>query len=264
MKQTFRDSEKLWECPIRGAVLKCSDEIVAKVIKGLNDSTEYTSMQYLVEHAPDIPSPRPHGLIDFAPFKVIFMSYIPSVTLTKTWPTLTYEQKVSVQHQLDDIFGRLRKLKQPDGSILGGVGGEGVKDLHRELYRSDKVLETGTEFEDFKFSIPHDGSESYIRFLRGLLPPSVQESVFTHGDFRTDNIMVKMDENIDCVVTGIIDWEDSGFYPDYHESTKVTNALNTRENNDWYQYLPPSIAPSTFAVRWLVDRLWDRHIKYSD
>jgi len=261
LKQTFRNSQKLWEFPVRGVVLKCSDQIVAKVIMGFRDSTEYTSMQYLAEHAPDIPAPRPHGLIDLHPFTVIFMSYIPSMTLTKAWPTLTHENKVSVQHQLDDIFGRLRKLKQPDGFALGGVGGERVKDLHREEYRSDKVINTGAGFDDFKFSLPHYGHENYVKFLRGFLPAAVQESVFTHGDLRTENIMVEIDQNSDCVVTGIIDWEDSGFYPDHHESTKLTNTLNTRECDDWYLYLPTCIAPSTFAVKWLVDCIWDRHIK---
>ena len=63
--------------------------------------------------------------------------------------------------------------------------------------------------------------------------------------------------------TGIIDWEDSGFYPEYHECMKLTNTLSTRVENNWYLYLPTCIAPSKFAVRWLVDRLWDIHIKYS-
>jgi aminoglycoside phosphotransferase (APT) family kinase protein len=43
----------------------------------------------------------------------------------------------------------------------------------------------------------------------------MHRSVFTHGDVRADNIMVKRDPDINdrYVVTGIIDWEFSGFYP---------------------------------------------------
>lgn len=58
-------------------MVKRSDEIVAKVITGNTDYTEYTSMEYLEKKAPDIPAPRPHGLITFGHFRVIFMSYIP-------------------------------------------------------------------------------------------------------------------------------------------------------------------------------------------
>ena len=243
-------------------MLECNDHIVAKVVSGNDDYTEYTTMQYLAEHAPDIPAPRPYGLIYFGRFNIIFMSYIPSMTLTQAWPSLAHDQKLSVQHQLNDIFTRLRNLKQQDGYPLGGVGGEGVKDLHREQYKSDKEINTGAEYEDFEFSIPHRASGSYVRFLRSFLPAPVRESVLTHGDVRTDNIMVTIDKDDGCVITEIIDWEDGGFYPDYHESMKLANTLSTMDENDWYLYLPSCIAPSNFAVRWLVDWLWDMHIKF--
>ncbi|KAF3390778.1 hypothetical protein DPV78_011109 [Talaromyces pinophilus] len=45
LKKLLWDSPKLWESPVRGIVVKRSDEIVAKVITGNTDSTEYTSME---------------------------------------------------------------------------------------------------------------------------------------------------------------------------------------------------------------------------
>jgi hypothetical protein len=71
-------------------------------------------MEYLAEKAPDIPTRRPHGL-DLGPFRVIFMSYIPDMTLTQAWPQLSHDDKLSIRSQLDGIFRRLRTL-QPDGS----------------------------------------------------------------------------------------------------------------------------------------------------
>ena len=111
LKRLFTASEKLWEFPIRGAVFKCSDEVVAKVICGLNNSTEYTSMQYLYENAPDIPAPRPNGLVKIGNHWAIFMTYIPSITLEDAWPSLCHEQKASVQHQLNDILTKMREIK---------------------------------------------------------------------------------------------------------------------------------------------------------
>ena len=263
IKRLFNVSDKLWELPFRGAVFKCSDEVVAKVISGSFDSTEYTSMQYLHKYAPDIPAPRPHGLVNIGNFWAMFMTYIPSITLEEAWPSLYHEQKVSVQHQLNDILTRMREIKQLDGLLLGGVGGEGVKVLYREDYRSDKATENVAGFEDFKFSISKFASDSYIRFLKALLPPTTKQSVFTHGDFRTGNIMVQTDERNNCIVKGIIDWEDSGFYPDFHEATKCTNLLDACETTDWYEYLPKCILPSSFAQWWLVDRLWGGNIKFA-
>ncbi|KAB8067305.1 hypothetical protein BDV29DRAFT_186402 [Aspergillus leporis] len=68
---------------------------------------------------------------------------------------------------------------------------------------------------------------TYVKFLRSLLKyedSTLGEVVFTHGDVRTDNIMVKQDTDINrsYVVTGIIDWVYSDFYPTYYEYNEYT------------------------------------------
>ncbi|KAH1543790.1 hypothetical protein KXX57_005734 [Aspergillus fumigatus] len=267
LKQLLWRSPKLWESPVRGVVVKCNEDIVAKVVAGNNDYTEYTSMQYLLEWAPDIPAPRPHGLVAFGPFRVIFMSYIPGTTLTQAWPNLLHEEKLSIQRQLDEIFRRLRALRQDDGDVLGGVCGEGVKELRVDECALFKGITTTKGFNDLQFSARHHGSDTYIQLLRNFLEHDTctleHGSVFTHGDVRTDNIMVKHDpgSSDQYVVTGIIDWEDSGFYPLYYECTALTRTLSLVEEDDWYLYLPESISPLKFPVRWLVDRLWQIHLK---
>ncbi|EEP78622.1 predicted protein [Uncinocarpus reesii 1704] len=250
LKNLLWDSTKLWENPVRGVVVKCSEGLVAKVITGNKDYTEYTSLKFLEEWAPEIPAPRPHGLVAFGPFRVIFMSHIPDMTLTQAWPSLSHEEKLSIQHQLDDIFRRLRTLRQDDGKVLGGVYGEGVKDLRVDECALFKGITTAIKFNDLQFSARHHGSSTYVEFLQSFLENdysiSMNGSVFTHGDVRTDNIMVKQDANGCYIVTGIIDWEYSGFYPEYYECTGLTRTLSLVDENDWYLYLPESISPSQF------------------
>ena len=259
LKQLLWDSPKLWESPVRGVVVKCNEDIVVKVVTGNKDYTEYTSMQYLMKHAPNIPAPRPHGLIAFGPFCVIFMSYIPGTLLAQAWPGLLHREKLSIQCQLDKIFCRLRTLRQVNGNVLGGVCGEGAKELRIDECALFKDIMTTKEFNNLQFSACHHGSTTYIRLLQSLLEhdtsTSANESVFTHGDVRTNNIMVKHDLNSSdqYVVTGVIDWEDSGFYPLYYECTVLTHTLSLVKEDDWYLYLPESISPSKFPVCWLVD-----------
>lgn len=256
LKSLFGGSEKLYEYGIRGAVFKCSNELVAKVITGLHDSTEYTSMRFLEECAPDIPAPRPHGLIRIGHYWAILMTYIPSRSLEGVWPSLCLEQKAQIRDQVNDIMIRLRDIKRPDGYPLGGVGRQGAKDAYDEVYRSKDIVETASKFLDFKFGNSRSASDAYIKFLRGLLPSAKStQIVFTHGDLRPANIMVKMDED-QCIITGIVDWEDSGFYPDFHEATKCTRLLNHEECSDWYEYLPPCVAPASYPHWWLADRVW--------
>jgi hypothetical protein len=254
LSQMISSCEKLWEFPTRGVVLKCNATLVAKIIRGNHDYTEYTAMKYLAEHAPDIPAPKPHGLAKFDSVRILFMTYFPSMTLESAWPKLTHEDKVSIQKQLDAIFIKLRSLSW-NGHSLGGVGGESVKDDHHESHKSCEAISTVAPFEDFQFSIPPVGGSLLARFLRSLLPPSPANPVFTHGDVRPANIMVDITESGKYIVTGIIDWENSGFYPEYFESVKILYLLI---KTDWWEYLPPCIAPARNPERWLVGRIWDR------
>ncbi len=81
--------------------------------------------------------------------------------------------------------------------------------------------------------------------------------VMTHGDLHPRNIMVKLDADEtsggggsgDVRVTALIDWELSGWYPEYWEFVKALSTVDVRGPlADWYQYLP------TEAIRsWLIE-----------
>ena len=165
-----------------------------------------------------------------------------------------------MQSRLDGILRNLRTIREDDAHIFGGPGGKGVKDSRSETPYSG-IVNTAAAFEDSQFSFPHRGSSTYVQFLRSFLSEPEQGSVFTHGDIRQDNIMVDLDRDGGCLITGIIDWEDRGFYPTHYESAQMTRALSTTDEDDWYLYLPSCIAPARFSTRWLVDRLWDIHVR---
>lgn len=191
------------------------------------------------------------------------MSYVPSITLREAWPKLTHENKDSVQTHLHNLFTKLRTLRQGDGHPLGGLGGEGVKDDRISSLESHRPIPSVADFENFQFSNSRFGSSSYVQFLRNFLPKPANGSVFTHSGLRTANIMVERDQNNWWTARGVIDWEDSGFYPDYFESTKLTRAMNVVDDDDWYLCLPRCIAPNEFSSRWFVDRIWGKHPQWT-
>ncbi|KAL5342733.1 hypothetical protein BJX70DRAFT_409707 [Aspergillus crustosus] len=53
--------------------------------------------------------------------------------------------------------------------------------------------------------------------------------VFSHGDFRAHNIMVDDDEHL----SGFLDWETAGWYPEYWE---YTTTMRWGGGSWWYQY----------------------------
>ncbi|KAF2772401.1 hypothetical protein EJ03DRAFT_324815 [Teratosphaeria nubilosa] len=73
-----------------------------------------------------------------------------------------------------------------------------------------------------------------------LMLPESNQSVFTHGDMSPRNIMV--DERLQ--ITGIVDWEAVGWYPDYWE---YINIWKPSVDLDWQKWMDQT-AP----------RKWDR------
>ncbi len=263
LAQILRNSDLIWQSQSTREryIAKCSPEVIIKSIKSSSDFTEYTSLQYLELHRSQIPAPRPHGLITSGKSAYLFMTFVLGVTLDKIWPQLQESQKESFSKELDAIFSDLRQLQHPDKMALGGVGGEGCKDTRRHTKISEMPLYTSSEFWDFQYAGAPIGSHIYLEFLRRLTSSfRAQNCVFTHGDIRTENIIVQPDENGKYQVSGIIDWEMSGFYPEDFECTKITNTLATNETDDWYLHLPPCISPARFPLKWLSDCVWDKQV----
>ena len=63
LSNVIQTGEVLWrsEACVGHAVVKCSSGVVVKIVPGLEDYTESTSMQYLEENIPEIPAPRHLG-----------------------------------------------------------------------------------------------------------------------------------------------------------------------------------------------------------
>ena len=77
---------------------------------------------------------------------------------------------------------------------------------------------------------------------------------------RLANIIVQVDATGEIDVSGIIDWESSGFYPSFWEAAKLTNCMSPHETDDWFLHLPEAISPLRFPKSWLLNLVWDRHV----
>ncbi|KAK4493935.1 hypothetical protein PRZ48_015121 [Zasmidium cellare] len=247
----------------RRLILKLNDHSIAKIVPTKTDAREYTTLTYLDQHCSEIPAPKAQGMLQLNGQDLIFMSYVAGETLEKAWPSLDDTQKAAVSTKLDHIFSRLRRQTPQPSQAWGGVGGEGCKDQRRKVRVSEREILNAEEFEDFFFSNPKFGSEVYIKFLRELYSISdVGENisnscVLTHGDLRPANIIVQYTPNGDVDISGIIDWEYSGFYPAFWEAVKLTNCMGCHETSDWLLHLPPAISPLRYTTKWLLDLVWD-------
>lgn len=63
------------------------------------------------------------------------------------------------------------------------------------------------------------------------------------------------------MVTAIINWDESGFYPQWFEPSKGFYTFNEDGRNDmqdWWKYVPGCITPARYPAEWAVGRLWTK------
>ncbi|RTE75362.1 hypothetical protein BHE90_010183 [Fusarium euwallaceae] len=147
-------------------VFKVNENIAVKVTSKASATTEQRSLLYLREHLPNFPAPRPHGLVSLGISYLLFTTFIPGRDLEKVWPQLNHSEKQVISDQLESLFLQLRSLPCPVNTPLGGIGGEGCKDLRRGIRTNADPIMNENEFQDFIFSGSKTASSLYISFLR--------------------------------------------------------------------------------------------------
>lgn len=243
-------------------VARCSEHIVVKAISTA-DSTEYTTLKFLETKSQSLlaPAPAPHGVVAIGDVWYMFMSFVPGVSLDSVWQSLDQAQRQSLSCDLDAILLELHSIPFERGNALGGVAGQGCKDARRRIRTATVPIYTSEGLWDFMYGCARNQDAVYGKFLRAqTFPPRNQRIAFIHGDFRPANIMVQILEDSRVQVTGLIDWEMSGFYPEDLECVKALNNLSPIGNDDWYLFLPNCIAPRDHLESWHADLVWDPYV----
>lgn len=228
-------------------VVKLSETVVVKL--GINiDLGQVDVMSYIKQHTKKTPVPEPLGVLTIEKISYIFMLFVEGTTLEKRWPRMKNEEKFTVQKQLSAIMEELRQIPSPaPGSSLGW--NDRCKDT-RHRTRWGGLIASEAEFNEFLLSNPLPRiTKAYLEMIRSRLRDD-HRIVLTHGDLHPRNIMV-----VDGLkITGLIDWEMSGWYPEYWEYLKALNTSPTirSEEDDWWRYLPQSIG--IYHTEWALDR----------
>ncbi|KAI2626698.1 phosphotransferase enzyme family protein [Hypoxylon sp. NC1633] len=144
----------------------------------------------------------------------IVMEFIEGDRLDQVWDNYTEEERKTITTQLRNYFDELRQIK---GSFIGSVDGSACEDPHFEDYPG--ISGPYTDEAAFNrglvkaWSMDHE-EDSYTQILCQILEKTMKDHgvVMTHNDLDPRNIIVRGSE-----VVGIIDWKQSGFYPEYWE-----------------------------------------------
>ncbi|KAF4504035.1 hypothetical protein G6O67_008655 [Ophiocordyceps sinensis] len=157
----------------------------------------------------------------------IRMDYIQGQSLDKLWPDMCAIQRKDVARQLREIVERMRSVAPPP-HLIGACDGTEIRDTRLYFtYHSAPCHDEGG-FNEFLLSSLYKHTPPLVREAFSRRLRANHRIVLSHCDLTPRNILVK-----DGRVMGIVDWEDSGWYPEYWEYVKF---FQRTADKDWKQY----------------------------
>jgi len=171
-------------------------------------STEADALRYLNRVVPHLPIPRLIGSFELDDKVYTIMTKLSGHRLLDKWQNITANKSTDVVvKEVEEILYQLWDVRQPSeirGEVMMSASGHGLphpRTLHESLggpYSS--TIECYDSMCDTKMS---------------NIPPHISAAlaqdpiVWVHTDLRMQNVLVDDDGH----VTGIVDWEDSGWLP---------------------------------------------------
>ncbi|KAL9092523.1 MAG: hypothetical protein Q9165_004327 [Trypethelium subeluteriae] len=166
----------------------------------------------------------------------ILMTRVPGKPLGEIYKIMTDEERKTVFAELRSILCVMRRWSHPwGGERICSVTGAGIRSV-RVPNHLIGPCESEAQFNKDLIRVASDHSfPSRDAFEEKFACAKKMDTmhhpiVFTHGDLKHHNIMVHNGH-----VSGFIDWESAGWYPDYWEFTTALRFC--RKTFWWYDFV---------------------------
>ncbi|KAI1421887.1 kinase-like domain-containing protein [Xylaria sp. FL1777] len=242
--------------PLRKRVVRVKDRFVVKYgIWPWVTENEGHALLVLSQYS-GIPTPRLYAMYSEGDIIFIVMEFKEGNRLSELWKDMPEDDKQAIVCQLKHIFTEVRNIPSP--GIFGSANGSQLE--HRFFLSSQKdPAVTGPFREEKEFAMAMalrakkiwEGTRYrgwHSEFLARHLPTvlSGHTSVFTHADLQRKNILISKHISEDgktssLHVSAILDWEDSGWYPNYWEY--AGNFIDFAWNDDWPEKFESIVEP---------------------
>ncbi|KAI9739325.1 MAG: hypothetical protein M1834_007538 [Cirrosporium novae-zelandiae] len=167
----------------------------------------------------------------------ILMTRIPGQQLGQVYKTMNSTDKETVRSEMKTYLDTMRKWKSPwGGNRICSISGTAIRSVRVPNHRVGPC-ENQQELFNYLISPAWASRFKSKAKYQELLAKAKQISsiqahkiVFTHGDLKHHNILVDKGH-----VTGFIDWESAGWYPDYWDFT--TGMRVSRKGSWWHDFV---------------------------
>ncbi|KAF5320886.1 hypothetical protein D9619_002116 [Psilocybe cf. subviscida] len=217
---TLSQAEVLREV-LSNKVVALNNDVVVKYRRTIEPG-ELHLMQYISSHCPVVKCPKPLG-----ENSTLCLAFV------KT------EEKSSICTELDDMLTTMRRIPRPTSQNhpLGSVEPPYIcQDTRTGYTRTGGPIYNEASFNDsflLRDPLPRI-SKAYITWLRSYYLRDDHEIVMSHGDLNPFNIIVQRGAEGDIFISGIIDWEFGGWYPEYWDAVKALHTRGTDDESDWW------------------------------
>lgn len=197
---------------------------------------EAVALQLVKEHT-DVPVPTFYLSKFFIKngdqWDSIMMEMVDGTPLNHVWDGFGDDVKLRICREIWDFVAKLREIPRPEELAhlyqCGADGSPSTDVLLKDLRSPPAPI---LDDDALRARIYERYYDNNGRLYEGTLPdmlPRSSVSVFTHGDLTPRNIMVQEGR-----ITGIIDWETAGWYPDYWE---YANIMKPSKDRDWMSWM---------------------------
>ena len=184
-----------------------SPSLVAKEVPEDEADDELSALE--LAQRLNIRAPKVRRVVKGDPVYII-MDRIYGSTLTDRWPTLSWLSTILLALQLRQYVQRLRSLTSPTaGSLHSGK----CRSMWASDYYGVPDHATSSELDAFL-----EFWTSYKRKPANATLPPTRRLVLCHHDLAPRNIIIDETGNI-----WLVDWQLSGWYPDYFEYASMQN-----------------------------------------
>ncbi|KAI9819326.1 MAG: hypothetical protein M1832_004031 [Thelocarpon impressellum] len=170
----------------------------------------------------------------------LVMQALPGKTLEEAWPIMSEASRTKTKAQLTAYFAQLRSLQQPSPGWIGSCNRGPAYDHRVNNGWPCGPFDSVAAFHDFLVRPVANCPKPELveTFRRALTQSDDCKIVFTHADFCSEHVLLDPRTGD---VTGIVDWEMAGWWPDYWEYNK---ARYGKGDNPWWVGLLHEVMPS--------------------
>lgn len=158
----------------------------------------------------------------------IRMDYIQGQRLDELWPDMSAEQNKDVVRQLRAIIEKMRSVAPPP-DFIGACDGTELRDTRLHFTYHSPPCRDEEAFNQFLLSALYEQTPPLVRDAFSRRLRSDHRIFLSHCDLTPRNILVQ-----DGKIQGLVDWEDSGWCPEYWEHVKF---FQRTADKDWKQYV---------------------------